>query len=98
MSNVNVTYQQMHDAAGQLIQGRHQIEADLSQLKSLVDQLVGEGYVTDSSSVQFELAYAEFTSGAKNAIAGLEGMAGYLRAAATTFQDADTQLAGALHR
>ncbi len=97
MANVNVTYQQMHDAAGRLTNGQHEIEANLNQLKRLVDQLVGEGYVTDSSSVQLGHAYTEFTSGAQNTIAGLEAMARYLTTAATTFQDADTQLTGALH-
>lgn len=97
MANVNITYQQLHDAAGRLINGQQEIEANLDQLKRLVEQLVGEGYVTDSSSVQFGHAYTEFSTGAKNTIAGLEGMARYLNTAATTFQDADTQLAGALH-
>lgn len=97
MANVNVTYQQMHDAAGRLVNGQHEIEANLNQLLRLVDQLVGEGYVTDRSSIQFGHAYTEFSTGAKTTIAGLEGMARYLTTAATTFQDADLQLAGALH-
>lgn len=96
MANVNVTYQQMHEAAGRLSNGRHEIEASLSQLKGLVDQLVDQGYVTDSSSVQFGHAYTEFTAGARAAIGGLEAMAGYLTTAARTFQDVDAQLAGAL--
>ena len=53
MANVNVTYQQMEDAAGRLLNGRTEIDGMLGQLKSLVDQLVAEGYVTDSSSKSF---------------------------------------------
>ncbi|MGY1703941.1 WXG100 family type VII secretion target [Geodermatophilus sp. SYSU D00697] len=98
MANVNVTYQQMEEAAGRLNNGRTEIDGLLGQLKSLVDQLVSDGYVTDSSSRSFQSSYDEFTTGAKNTIAGLEGMAQYLTQAAATFRDADTQLASALGR
>ena len=98
MANVNVTYQQMQDAATRLNNGRTEIDDLLGQLKSLVDSLVAEGYVTDSSSKSFQSSYDEFTTGAKNTIGGLEGMAQYLTTAAQTFQDADTQLASALGR
>lgn len=96
MANVNVTYHQMQDAATRLNHGRSEIDDLLGRLKSLVDSLVSEGYVTDSSSKQFQSSYDEFNTGAKNTIAGLEGMAQYLTTAAQTFQDADTQLASAL--
>ncbi|MGY1688852.1 WXG100 family type VII secretion target [Geodermatophilus sp. SYSU D01105] len=98
MANVNVTYQQMEEAAGRLNNGRTEIDGLLGQLKNLVDQLVSDGYVTDSSSRSFQSSYDEFTTGAKNTIAGLEGMAQYLTQAAATFRDADTQLASALGR
>jgi WXG100 family type VII secretion target len=98
MANVNVTYQQMEEAAGRLTNGRTEIDGMLGQLKSLVDQLVSDGYVTDSSSKQFQSSYEEFTTGAKNMIGGLDGMSQYLNQAASTFRDADTQLASALGR
>jgi WXG100 family type VII secretion target len=96
MANVNVTYQQMKDAATKLNNGRIEIDDMLGQLKSLVDTLVAEGYVTDSSSKSFQSSYEEFTTGAKNTIGGLEGMSTYLTKAARTFEDADTSLASAL--
>ncbi|MGY1724769.1 WXG100 family type VII secretion target [Blastococcus sp. SYSU DS0533] len=98
MANVNVTYQQMEDAAGRLTSGRAEIDGMLAQLKSLVDQLVADGYVTDASSRSFAACYDEFTTGARNTVAGLDGMAQYLTQAAATFRDADAQLAGALGR
>ena len=98
MANVNVTYQQMEDAAGRLTNGRTEIDGMLGQLQSLVEQLVADGYVTDSSSKNFQASYDEFTQGAKKTIEGLDGMAAYLNQAAATFRDADTQLAGALGR
>lgn len=97
MANVNVTYQQMHEMAGKLNNGRVEIDDMLGRLKSMVEGLVSEGYVTDSSSVQFRQAYEEFTKGASQTIEGLEHMGQYLSKAAQTFQDADTQLASALN-
>ena len=98
MANVNVTYQQMRDAASKLDNGRVEIDTMLGQLKSLVDSLVAEGYVTDSSSKSFQGSYEEFTTGAKTTIGGLEGMSQYLNKAAQTFEDADSSLASALGR
>ena len=96
MANVNVTYQEMNDAATQLTNGQAEIETQLGRLKSLVDSLVSGGYVTDSSSKQFQASYEEFNTGVTNTVDGLNGMATYLKTAAQTFQDADTQLASAL--
>ena len=98
MANVNVTYQQMQDAATRLENGRVEIDGMLGQLEGLVDQLVADGYVTDSSSVQFQGSYEEFTTGARTTIGGLEGMSMYLKKAAQTFQDADAALASQLGR
>jgi len=93
MPNVNVTYADMQSAASQLKAGEQQIEGDLGRLKSLIDNLVASGYVTDSSSKQFEAAYAEFNVGATKMIQGLTGMAQYLDTAANSFQETDSQLA-----
>ncbi|MDX6342530.1 MAG: hypothetical protein QOH87_2668 [Trebonia sp.] len=60
MPNMNVTYQDMHDAASRLSQGEDEIKSKLAQLKSLVDSLVSGGYVTDRSSVAFSNSYQEF--------------------------------------
>jgi WXG100 family type VII secretion target len=96
MPNLNVTYAEMQSAASQLKAGEQQIEGDLARLKQLVDNLVASGYVTDSSSKQFEAAYAEFSAGATKVIQGLTRMGQYLDSAARTFQEADTQLAASL--
>ena len=96
MPNLNVTYAEMQSAASQLKAGEQQIEGDLTRLKSLVDNLVASGYVTDSSSKQFEASYAEFNTGATKMIQGLNGMGQYLDSAAKAFHETDTQLASAL--
>ena len=96
MPNLNVTYADMQSAANQLKAGQQQIEGDLARLKQLVDNLVASGYVTDSSSRQFEASYTEFNTGATKVIQGLMGMGQYLDTAARSFQETDAQLAASL--
>lgn len=96
MANVNVTYADMQSAANQLRSGEQQIQADLAKLKKLIDNLVASGYVTDTSSKQFDVSYTQFNTGATKMIEGLNGMGQYLDAAAKAFHETDTQLANAL--
>lgn len=93
MANLNVTYADMQSAANQLRSGEQQIQSDLARLKSLIDNLVASGYVTDASSKQFETSYSEFNHGATKVIDGLNGMGHYLDAAAKAFSETDTHLA-----
>ncbi|MFI1096255.1 WXG100 family type VII secretion target [Streptomyces sp. NPDC020917] len=96
MANVNVTYQDMRDAAGKLRTGQHEITEKLHALQKFVQDLVNGGYVTDRSSKQFETSYNEFNTGATKTIEGLDGMAKFLESAADAFQQADEQLAKGL--
>jgi WXG100 family type VII secretion target len=96
MPNLNVTYADMQSAANQLRNGESQIESDLATLKKLIDNLVASGYVTDTSSKQFEASYTEFNTGATKMIQGLNGMGQYLDSAAKAFHETDAQLAAAL--
>jgi WXG100 family type VII secretion target len=96
VANVNVTYADMQSAANQLRSGEQQIQADLVKLKKLIDNLVASGYVTDTSSKQFDVSYTQFNTGATKMIEGLNGMGQYLDAAAKAFHETDTQLANAL--
>jgi WXG100 family type VII secretion target len=86
----------MQSAATQLRNGEAQIESDLATLKKLIDNLVASGYVTDTSSKQFEASYTEFNTGATKMIQGLNGMGQYLDSAAKAFGETDAQLAAAL--
>ncbi|WP_326552116.1 WXG100 family type VII secretion target [Micromonospora sp. NBC_01813] len=98
MANVNVTYQEMRDAANRLTRGKEKIMSKLVELRSMVNNLVDGGYVTDSSSKQFDESYTEFNEGATKMTEGLEGMGKYLTTAADTFQEADEELAKALRK
>jgi len=94
--NVNVTYAEMQSAARQLQAGEQTISGDLAKLKRLVDNLVAGGYVTDTSSRQFEASYTQFNTGATKMIQGLTGMGQYLDAAVKAFGETDAQLAASL--
>lgn len=98
MPNVNVTFEEMRAAATRLNAGRQEITEKLNELQKLVSSLVHGGYVTDTSSRQFEAAYSDFTSGASKTINGLEDMGRYLTNAADTFERADQELSSKLNR
>jgi WXG100 family type VII secretion target len=96
VANVNVTYAEMQSAATRLNAGEKQINGDLTNLQNMINQLVQGGYVTDTSSKQFEASYTQFHTGASKMIQGLNGMGQYLDAAVKAFHDTDTQLAASL--
>jgi WXG100 family type VII secretion target len=98
MANLNVTYGDMRDAATRLNNGESDIESKLRELKTLVDGLIGGGYVTDKSSVAFGASYQEFNDGATKTIQGLQGMSQYLTAAADALESTDSELAKALSK
>jgi WXG100 family type VII secretion target len=98
MANLNVTYQDMLDAATRLSNGKDDIDAKLRELKSLVDSLVTGGYVTDRSSRAFNDSYTEFNDGVTKTIEGLDGLSDYLNKAAQALQDTDSQLANAVRK
>lgn len=98
MPNVNVTYQEMDSAASRINTGREEINQKLTELQKLVNSLVNGGYVTDTSSKQFEQSYNDFNKGATDVIGGLTGMSTYLTKAAEAFRQADQSLASALNK
>jgi WXG100 family type VII secretion target len=94
--DVNVSYDHLETVAKQLTTGQGEIERQLLDLKKQVDALVAEGFVTDQSSKAFESSYLEFNDGISKTVAGLEGLAGFLNKAASTFRDSDSSLAQGL--
>jgi WXG100 family type VII secretion target len=88
----------MRDASNKLTAGKEDIMSKLTELQNMVNSLVNGGYVTDTSSKQFDQSYSEFNDGAVKMTDGLEGMGKYLTAAADTFQQADEDLAKALNK
>lgn len=92
MANVHVDYQQLQSSASQLQSGRQEMEAQLGRLKTMIDNLVASGFVTDRASGKFQQSYEQWNSGAKNVVAGLEGMTGFLKNAISQHEQLDSQL------
>ncbi|ROS76739.1 WXG100 family type VII secretion target [Cellulomonas sp. PhB143] len=93
MANVNVTFDEMNSAADRLTAGQQQVTDLLHDLKAQVDNLVNGGFVTDQASGAFQTSYEQFTHGTVQAVNGIEGMATFLKQAAQTLGDVDSQLA-----
>jgi WXG100 family type VII secretion target len=96
MSNMNVTYAELDSTANQLTTGQSDLEQILSNLQNIVANLVSSGFQTDSASGAFQTSYDDFTTGAKQTVAGLEGMAQFLKTTAQTLADVDSQLASGI--
>ena len=96
MANLNVTYDDITNTAAQLRQGQSEIEQKLTELSSLVDNLVGSGFQTDQASGAFDDSFTQFVTGTKQAVDGLAGLAKYLDSASQTLQQTDTELANAI--
>ena len=93
MANMNVTYSDMTDAAKRLDSGKTDIITKLNELKALVGQLVGAGFVTDAASGAFNTSYEQFDKGTQQAVNGLDGMSQFLNKAASAMQNTDDELA-----
>ena len=96
MANLNVTYDQMSQAASRLRQGQAEIEANLQSLRQLVAQLVQDGFTTTRASGAFDASYNEFSTGATKTVQGIDGMAMFLDRAAEALRSTDEQLASQL--
>jgi WXG100 family type VII secretion target len=92
MANIHVDYQQLQTSATQLQTAQQEVEDQLNRLKTMIDNLVASGFVTDQASGKFQESYQQWTTGAKNVIGGLDGMTAFLRAAIAQHQQLDSQL------
>lgn len=96
MANMQVTYEEMRTAAMRLRNGQSEIEGKLAELKTMIEGLVSQGYVTDQSSKAFDASYTDFNDGVRKTVEGLDGMGTFLERAAETLEQADASLANAI--
>jgi WXG100 family type VII secretion target len=90
--DITVSYEEMQASATKLDQGKASIEEQLESLRRMIDQLVQTSFKTQSASPKFRESYEQWNTGAKNAVAGLEGMSGFLKNAIKGHQDLDSSL------
>ncbi|HST86321.1 MAG TPA: WXG100 family type VII secretion target [Kineosporiaceae bacterium] len=93
--SITVKYEELQATAGQLRSGREEITTNLTRLRSLVDNLVASGFVTDQASGRFQQSYTQWNTGATNVLEGLEGMSTFLDQAIARHQQLDSELSSA---
>ncbi|AJE83096.1 WXG100 family type VII secretion target [Streptomyces physcomitrii] len=93
--DLDVTYQDMRDAAKHVVKEKDKLKEKLDGLRKYIANLVESGYVTKSSSKAFDENFDEMTRGAKDVLDGLDGMGDYLTNAADKFESIDEELAKA---
>ncbi|MFE9249974.1 WXG100 family type VII secretion target [Streptomyces sp. NPDC007088] len=91
--DADITYDEMHRAAGKLTDAKDKIDEKLDSLERYIEGLVKDGYTTRKGSQAFEESFKEFKKGAKDTIEGLEGMGKFLTNAAKAYEDLDDELA-----
>ncbi|WP_130875478.1 WXG100 family type VII secretion target [[Pseudopropionibacterium] massiliense] len=92
-ANLNVSYEAMESEASALVSGKEEITQKLSALKTRIDNLVSNGFVTDQASGAFNEMYQNFTTSASNTISSLDGIANGLRSMANAMRETDSQMA-----
>ena len=93
MANLNVSYADMQNEASALRNGQNEITQQLNSLRNRINNLVTNGFVTDSASGAFQQMYENFNNGATQTISALEQIAGTLESMARTLQETDQALA-----
>lgn len=93
MANINVTYEEMRNAATYLVAGKDEVQTKLAELKTFIENLVSSGFVTDQASGAFNETYSEFTTNATEVIENLTNLSNYLTGAADQMQATDEALA-----
>ena len=98
MANMNVTYQEMQDSASKMRNNKADIDAKLSECKSIVDGLTASGFVTDQASGHFDEVHTEFVTSANQAMETLDQLSQWLDKAVSAMQDMDSQLSSSLNQ
>lgn len=98
MPDTNITYAEIQSAASQLTSGESQINETLMQLQTVIENLISNGFTTDTASGVFESAYQEFTAGVRSVVSGLTEMSSFLNSVASAYQDMDQSIASKITR
>lgn len=96
MANLNVTYDDLRNAAQRLRAGQDDLTAKLTELSGLVQDLTSNGFQAEASSAAYRESFEKFTTGTRSAVEGLEGLSQFLVSAADQLQQTDEGLAAAI--
>jgi WXG100 family type VII secretion target len=98
MPNLNVTYAEMLDSATRMRNNKDDIDARLTECKSIVDQLTASGFRTDQASGKFDEVHTDFNNSASTVMETLTQLSIWLDKTVEAMQDMDTQLAASLNQ
>ncbi|MCU1515049.1 MAG: family type secretion target [Microbacteriaceae bacterium] len=96
MANLNVTYDDLREAAQRLLAGKDDLNQKLVELSNLVDTLTSNGFQAQQSSAAYRDSFDQFRTGTSQAIDGLDGLTKFLVSAADALQQTDEGLASAI--
>ena len=94
MADFGASYAEMEAMSNKLSAARDDIQGQLDQLKSAVDDLLGNDFKTQHASGKFGQGYEELTTGLKSATDGIGDMGDSLKGMMQAIQNLDEQLAG----
>jgi WXG100 family type VII secretion target len=92
MANVNVTYDELEDAARYLLAGENDLKSKFAELKARIDGLTSSGFVTDMASGAYAETYNTFTTNMNNAVSALDTLANDLIQTANVMRETDQRL------
>ena len=96
MADVQLTFAEMQQVKAVFEKDARQLEAALSNLLKLTDQLTSGAFKTDKASPAFVQAYTQIHKGGTQVMQGIEGLGKFLGAAVEGATQLDDQLAKAL--
>ena len=91
MADIRVTSESLSGVAGQLSSGSQSIETQLTNLKSLVDGLIG-GDWNGAASQSFNELYGQWDQAAIQLKESLQGISELLNHAALSYEDNENQV------
>jgi WXG100 family type VII secretion target len=96
MALIKVTSEDLANASAQLNSGSQEIDAQLSTMHSLVQELVASDWQGAASS-SFESLYQEWNTSAANLREALEGISRLLSNAASAYTSTEQQIQQSMH-
>ena len=96
MTDINVGYEGLQSAAGQLQSGREELDQKLQQLQTVINELTSSEFKTQVASDKFSEYYQQWTTSARGALEALDGMSQYLNQVMQGHEQLDQQLSGGI--
>ena len=95
-ANVEVSYARLDSIATALKTGRQNISDELLTMKSSVDNLVGSGFQTPTSSARFAEVYQQLNEASESIFSIMDSLSGFLLAAEERLKATDSSQAQGL--